>query len=207
VGTACSFPKELQHGVNSAPLREVDQFPASPESAYGWSKLMGELDANYLQKYANIPAVILVLHNVYGSPCDFSSNRAQVVPSLIYKALLCRKSGGNLDVWGDGSQGRAFIHVNDVVKGLISSLNYGHGEGAIQLGPEKCTSIREVAEKIVARVDNQISIKYDVTKPTGDLGRSANYSKATKILNWYPAVDFDYGLNSLIEWIDNRMKI
>lgn len=207
VGTACSFPKELQYGVHSAPLREIDQFPANPESAYGWSKLMGELDATYLQKYADIPSVILVLHNVYGSPCDFSSKRAQVIPSLVYKALLSRQIGGELDVWGDGSQGRAFIHVSDVVKGLISSLERGDGQGAIQLGPQKCTSIREVAEKIVAKVDKQISIKYDVSKPTGDLGRSADFSKAMKLLGWSPTIDLDSGLSSLIEWIDNRMKV
>ena len=42
VGTACSFPAERQTGPDAAPLREGELFPASPESAYGWSKLMGQ---------------------------------------------------------------------------------------------------------------------------------------------------------------------
>ncbi len=50
IGTACSFPKKLQLSTESLPLTEEDQFPASAESGYGWSKLMGEIEARYLSK-------------------------------------------------------------------------------------------------------------------------------------------------------------
>ncbi len=206
VGTACSFPKELQYGVDSEPLREKNQFPASPESAYGWSKLMGELDAGYLEKYSNIPAVILVLHNVYGTPCDFKSERAQVIPSLVNRALEAR-DGGVLSVWGDGSQGRDFIHVDDVVQGLILALTHGHGAGPIQLGSGKCTSIREIAETIVREVSSsEMEIYFDTTKPVGDLGRRADFTKAQMVLNWNPMVGLDVGLKNLIHWVE-RQKI
>ena len=54
VGTACSFPEHLQSGVDAAPLKEDDQYPASPESAYGWSKLMGEYEALLMEQEAGI---------------------------------------------------------------------------------------------------------------------------------------------------------
>ena len=63
VGTACSFPRDLQLSTNSTPLVEEDQFPASPESGYGWSKLMGEIEAGYLAKEGITDSVILSLHN------------------------------------------------------------------------------------------------------------------------------------------------
>jgi GDP-D-mannose 3',5'-epimerase len=206
VGTACSFPLHLQNGVDAAPLKETDQFPAHPESAYGWSKLMGELDAGYMAKYAGIETVTLVFHNVYGTPCDYKSNRAQVLPALAYRALGAR-GGGSLEVWGDGRQGRAFVHVDDIVEALVLALSKGAGEGAIQIGPDVCTSIGDAAREIVGIVGPNIALRFDTTKPTGDLGRCADYSKATRVLGWQPRVAFRDGLAAMIDWIARREAI
>lgn len=199
VGTACSFPKELQTGVDAAPLKEADQFPASPESAYGWSKLMGELDATYLAKEKDIETVVLSLHNVYGTPCDYKSPKSQVIPSLINRAIATTNK--KISVWGDGSQGRAFIHVSDVVEGLVSALSKGGNSGAIQLGPNICTSIAEIAGTICDIVDKSIVIEYDTTKPTGDHGRRADYTKAKQVLGWEPKMDLRKGLTDLVSYV------
>ena len=102
VGTACSFPQKKQFGVEAPPLREEDQYPADPESAYGWSKLMGEYEAGLLEEEAGIPVSILSLHNVYGAPCDYSETSGQVIPSLIRKAV--RFPEETFEVWGSGAQ-------------------------------------------------------------------------------------------------------
>lgn len=200
VGTACSFPLHLQTGVDAAPLKESDQYPAHPESAYGWSKLMGELDAGYMAKYANIETVTLVFHNVYGTPCDYKSNRAQALPAIAYRSLLAQKTG-TLDVWGDGTQGRAFVHVDDIVDALVTALTKGAGAGPIQIGPDVCTPIGEAARIIAGIVDPKIEIRFDATKPVGDRGRCADYSKATSVLGWEPRVPLEQGLKSMVEWI------
>ena len=204
VGTACSFPKELQNDVNAKPLTEDKQFPASPESAYGWSKLMGELDCKYLHEEKQIDTVVLSLHNVYGSPCDFNSSRSQVIPSLAFKTLSTLNN--EIDVWGNGEQGRAFVNVKDVVNALVLSLENGHNVGVIQIGPDKCTTIREVAEKLVDIVNPSIKINYDLSKPTGDIGRCANYSKAVSELSWEPKVNLDDGLAELIDYVNIKIK-
>ncbi len=203
VGTACSFPLHLQTGVDAKPLKEEDQYPAQPESAYGWSKLMGELDAQYLQKNSGIPSVILVFHNVYGVPCDFNSNRSQALPAMAYRALNAGKNG-LLQVWGDGNQGRAFVHVKDIVNALEMALYKGEGVGPIQIGPSYCTTIKQAAETIVNLIDNSISIQFDTSKPTGDKGRCADYSKAKNILGWEPTVSLNDGLKEMIEWISKK---
>lgn len=200
VGTACSFPLHLQSGVDAAPLKETDQFPAHPESAYGWSKLMGELDAGYMARYAGMDTVTLVFHNVYGTPCDYKSNRAQVLPAIAYRALTT-PNGGSLDVWGDGTQGRAFVHVQDIVAALMAALDKGHGAGAIQIGPDVCTPIGEVAHAIAAIMDRDINIRFDTSKPVGDKGRCADYSKAAQLLGWKPTVTLEQGLRDMVEWI------
>lgn len=204
VGTACSFPAELQTGVDAPPLREIDQYPASPESAYGWSKLMGEYEALLMEEELKIPVSILSLHNVYGTPCDFDKEKSQVIPSLIRKAISYPSEP--FEVWGSGKQGRAFVHTNDVIDALVSAMEKGLGEKVIQVGPDICISIREIAHIIADISGKPIEIEFDLSRPEGDQGRCADYSKARRVLGWEPKVTLHDGLAELYQWIENRMN-
>ena len=204
VGTACSFPDHLQNSVDAPPLKEEDQYPASPESAYGWSKLMGEYESLLMEKEVGVPVSIPVLHNVYGSPCDYEDGRGQVIPSLIRKCVNFPDEP--FIVWGSGNQGRAFIHVDDVVNGIVACMDKGLGKGIIQLGPDVCTSIREIAETVVEISGKDIDIQYDTSKPEGDIGRCADYSKARRELGWEPRVELKDGLTELYNWIEKEIN-
>jgi len=204
VGTACSFPADKQTGVDAPPMKESDQYPAFPESAYGWSKLMGEYETFLMEKETDIRVSVLVLHNVYGTPTDYSDERGQVIPSLVRKAI--RYPGEDFVIWGSGAQGRAFVHVDDVVDALVRTLQRGLGEGVIQIGPDVCTSIREIAEHIAAIADKGLEIQYDLSKPEGDRGRCADYGKARRVLGWEPATDLRSGLNDLYAWIKHELE-
>jgi GDP-D-mannose 3', 5'-epimerase len=203
VGTACSFPLDRQNSLNVIPLREDELYPANPESAYGWSKLMGQYETEILENETGIPTCSLMFHNVYGSPCDYGA-RSQVIPALIRKAINYPREP--FIVWGSGQQGRAFIHVDDVVRGLMLALEKGWGKGHIQLGPSVCTSIKEIAEKIVRISGKDIKIVYDKTKPEGDKARSADYSKAKSILGWEPLVELSAGLKEQFDWVQSQLK-
>jgi len=203
VGTACSFPLTKQNSLDVIPLKEEELYPAYPESAYGWSKLMGQYETELLEKETGIPCCTLMLHNVYGTPCDFSPERSQVIPSLIRKAVNYPKE--DFVVWGSGLQGRAFLHVFDVVNGIILALEKGWGEGAIQIGPSVCTSIKEIAESIVEISQKDIKIEYDLTKPEGDKARSADYSKAKEILGWEPKANLKDSLKEMYNWIEGKL--
>lgn len=202
VGTACSYPLTRQNSLDVVPLREDELFPALPESAYGWSKLVGQLEIGYIEKETGIPCCTLQFHNVYGSPCDFGA-RSQVIPALIRKAINYPEEEFN--VWGSGKQGRAFIHVDDVVSALMLALEKGWGHGWIQVGPSVCTSIAEIAETVIRISGKEITPFYDTSKPEGDKARSANYSKAREILGWEPKVSLEDGLRQQYEWIRQRL--
>lgn len=203
VGTACSFPLTRQNTLDVIPLREEELYPAMPESAYGWSKLMGQYETELLEKESGIPCSILMFHNIYGSPCDFGV-RSQVIPALIRKAINYPYEP--FVVWGSGEQGRAFIHVNDIVEALWLTLQKGMGQGIIQIGPSVCTSIREVAERIVQISGKEIKIEYDTTRPEGDKARSADYSKAKRILGWEPRVSLEEGLQVQYDWVKEQIE-
>ena len=203
VGTACSFPLTRQNSLDVIPLREEELYPALPESAYGWSKLMGQYETELLEKETGIPCSVLMLHNVYGSPCDYGE-RSQVIPALIRKAI--KFPSEEFIVWGSGEQGRAFIHVDDVVNALCLTKEKGLGKGIIQIGPSVCTSIKAIAETVVEISGRDIKVEYDTTKPEGDKARSADYSKAKSILGWEPLVDLRSGLEQQFNWIEKRIK-
>jgi nucleoside-diphosphate-sugar epimerase len=203
VGTACSFPLTRQNSLDVIPLREEDLYPALPESAYGWSKLMGQYETELLEKETGIPTCTLMFHNVYGSPCDFGE-RSQVIPALIRKAINYPTEPFN--VWGSGEQGRAFIHVDDIVNGIVLAMEKGWGHSPIQLGPSVCTSIKEIAETVVQISGKDIDVFYDTTKPEGDKARSADYSKAKTILGWEPKVDLKTGLQAQYRWIEKQIE-
>ena len=198
VGTACSYPAEKQNIINPPPFKEEDTYPANPESSYGWSKLMGEYECQLAEKDGLIELGMLRLHNVYGPKSDISSERSQVIPSLIRKAINYPKE--EFVVWGSGNQRRAFVYIDDVIDAALSVVEQGMGKGVIQIGPDYSVSIREIAEIIASMADKNIKIQYDTTKREGDVDRCADWSKAKRILNWLPKTSIEVGLKKCYEW-------
>lgn len=200
LGTACSYPQELQRSVSASQLSEVDKFPADPESGYGWSKLVGEIEFRLATKGNGTKFTVLDLHNVYGWPCAYKDSTSQVIPSLIGKAI--NSTDGKLSVWGTGKQGRAFVHVDDVVNAIRLSLTYEGKESTFMIGPNHCTTIADLASIIKNHPDMDIEeIIFDPSKPTGDLGRFADSSLAKTELGWEPKVELEVGVFQLIDRI------
>ena len=200
LGTACSYPQSLQRSVQSSILSEWQKFPADPESGYGWSKLIGEVEFLLATKHSPTRLLVLDLHNVYGWPCAYADDTAQVIPALIHKAAT--STNRRLSVWGTGQQGRAFLHVLDVVSGIRAALGYDGSEKVIMLGPQNCTTIAEVARLISEHPRMKIDrIDFDTSKPTGDIGRYADASLALRELAWSPKVEFREGLYGVVDRI------
>jgi len=196
VGTACSYPLEKQASINTIPLTEEEAYPANPESSYGWSKLIGEYELELAEKNKQIEASILRLHNVYGPRCELSHERSQVIPALCRKLIL----NEDFVVWGSGKQRRAFVYIDDIVRAIMLALERGMGQGVIQIGPDKSETISGIAEKLIKISGKDMDIKFDLSKPEGDFDRTANYSKAKKIIGWEPIVDIDSGLLKTYDW-------
>ena len=85
------------------------------------------------------------------------------------KALKASKNGSPLEIWGNGEQGRAFVHALDVVDAIIASFKLGANKGVIQIGPDVCTSINKLSKIIIAKLDKDSKINYDLDKPVGDI--------------------------------------
>ena len=204
VGTACSYPEDMQSELNPPPFKEEDAYPANPESAYGWSKLMGEYECELAQKESAIKTGIIRLHNVYGPPCELSPEKSQVIPALCRKAINYPKE--EFIVWGTGEQRRAFLYVDDVVEAIIAVFDKGMNKGVIQIGPPESHSIADIAERIDRISGKGIDIKFDPSMREGDKDRMADSSKAQEILGWQQQVSLDEGLERTFAWAVQYLK-
>ena len=198
VGTACSYPKEKQSYIGPPLFKEEDAYPAEPESSYGWSKLMGEYEAELALETGKINVGILRLHNVYGPPCELDPGKSQVIPALCRKAILYPKEP--FIVWGSGDQRRSFVYIDDIIDALVDVRARGMNKGVIQIGTDHSDSIANIAKKIMGISGKDINIQFDLDKPEGDVDRAADCSKAKQILDWSPKVSIDKGLEKTYEW-------
>lgn len=169
--TACVFNQYAQRSIDSKLKIDRDLFPAFPESTYGWAKLYGQLLLQNLfeeQQYK-----VVFFHNMIGTPCDFFSDKSQMVPSLCNR--LQNQSNNELTVWGSGNQGRAFVPVKTAAIFLSDLYNTWSDMGSLQqFGPGQCTSVNEVAEILITNFMQKCKIVHDLTKPEGDIGRSVD---------------------------------
>ena len=205
VGTACSFPKHLQMREEITALTEDQTYPAEPESSYGWSKLMGEYEAELARKSGRINVGLLRFHNVYGPGASFDPHHSQALPALIRKAILFPAEP--FVVWGSGSQYRDFVYIDDVIQALVLVVQRGLNRGVIQIGSEQATTLKEAAEIIIQISGKSIDIVFDTTKPQGDRGRVAVCTRARQMLGWEPKTDLRLGLERTYEWILGQMKV
>lgn len=203
VGTACSYPQALQDNYQSGSIKETDLLPADPESAYGWSKLVGELELNFGARSGFFEANVVRLFNVYGPPCTVDPNVSQVIPSLCRKAALYPDV--TYSVWGSGRQRRAFIFVSDVIEGLLSVLERPSAP-TVHLGPAQSNSIKEIAETIVEISGKDIAIVYDDSMPEGDKDRKADLSIVNASIGWEPKVSIREGLEKTYSWIYEQIR-
>jgi len=174
----------------------------SPNDWYGgWAKRMGELQCEaYEKQFGEGRCSIVRPANVYGPYDNFDLKNAMVVPSLIRKA----SQNDILDVWGDGSPIRDFIHARDVARGMIFAVENKITK-PINLGSGTGITIKELAETVADYFGNKIN--WSPEKPSGDAKRIFSMERANS-LGFYTEIGIKEGIRETIEWyLNNPDKI
>jgi GDP-L-fucose synthase len=182
-------------------------FPSRNDWYGGWAKRMGELQCEaYEKQHGEGKCSIIRPANVYGPYDNFDPKNSMVVPSLIRKAA----ENDIIEVWGDGSSIRDFVHAKDVANGMLFAienkitkpLNIGSGNGV---------TIKELAE-IVAEYFNK-PIKWLTDKPSGDAKRIFSMERAYSY-GFKNEVSLKDGVIDAIKWflknkdiVDKRFNI
>jgi nucleoside-diphosphate-sugar epimerase len=203
--SACVYPEYRQLSANVPALKEADAYPADPQDAYGWEKLITErLCTHYSQDYG-IETRIVRFHNIFGPFGTWNGGREKAPAALCRKIAMAKQSGDlSVEIWGDGEQTRSFCYIDDCVLGLYKLMNSDFSK-PLNLGQDRMVSINQLADTIaeIARVN---ICKVHVAGPQGVRGRNSDNTLLKQVLGWTPQVSLEEGLSKTYAWIENQVR-
>ena len=193
--SACVYPRFC-----TIPTPETEGMVDRPEptnEGYGWAKRMEEFLAQaYGQEYG-MPLAIARPYNAYGPRDNFDPGSSHVIPALIKRIY---DGEDPLTVWGDGSQSRSFLYVDDAARGLLEVAEKYAANDAVNLGAEEEISIRDLVALLVQLSGKQIHVQFDSSKPAGQPRRKCDTRKVIEKIGFRPQVTLTQGLTQTVAW-------
>jgi GDP-L-fucose synthase len=180
-----------------------DTIEKPPMDMYpGWAKRMAEFQIKaYRQEFDLNNFSVVRPANVYGPGDNFDPENSMVIPALMARI----NSGENpLSIWGDGSAVRDFAFSRDIAYGLILAMHFGTGNGFINLGSGKATSIKQLVETLNSFID--FDYEFDSGKSAGFSSRVMDISKAQELLGYNPSTSLKTGLKETWEWYQQNQS-
>ncbi len=201
--SACIYPLYKQLDADVTALKESDAYPAQPEDAYGWEKLITEHLCHHYHSDFGLETRTVRLHNIYGPYGTYFGGREKAPAALCRKVALA-EDGGEVEIWGDGEQTRSFCYVDDCVKGLYNLMQSDHRE-PINLGTEELIKINDLALLIAKIAGKNITIKH-IKGPQGVRGRNSDNHILRQVLDWEPDTALAQGLIPTYNWINEQIQ-
>jgi nucleoside-diphosphate-sugar epimerase len=177
----------------------------TPDSAYGFSKLTGEVYARAANEEFGLPFTICRPGNAYG-PGELPSEEpgiTHVIPDLFGKVLAGQRP---LQILGSGSQTRAFTYIDDTADGIISAMASPAGLNEdFNLTTSEEVTIAELARRVweaCGEPADEFELEPVEQRFRVDVQRRIlSGEKAQRVLGWEPSVDLDEGLRRTAEWM------
>jgi nucleoside-diphosphate-sugar epimerase len=204
--SACVYNQALQSTSNIIYLKEEDAYPANPEDGYGWEKLFSErMCFNFMEDYG-LNVRVSRLHNVYGPYGAWDGGREKSISAICRKVILAKKNNiHTIDIWGDGSQIRSFLFIDDCINGIFRILNSNSTE-PLNLGSSKPVTINQIVSIIEDIAKIKLNINYDISAPKGVNSRCSDNNRIKKLLNWEPSISLEQGIQETYHWIEEQIN-
>jgi nucleoside-diphosphate-sugar epimerase len=203
--SACIYPEYRQTTTDVTPLREEDAYPAAPQDAYGWEKLVTErLCMHYREDYG-LETRTVRFHNIFGPLGTWEGGREKAPAAMCRKVALAVLTGDPvIEIWGDGQQTRSFCYIDDCVEGLYRLMRSDYSE-PLNLGQDRLISIDELADLVAQSAGVRI-VKKHVQGPQGVRGRNSDNTRLREVLGWEPAISLEEGIGRTYEWIAAQVR-
>jgi len=184
--SSAAYPIHLQTPSVSLMLRESDvalHDVEQPDTLYGWSKLTGEILAG-LARERGLEVTVVRPFSGYGEDQDLT----YPFPSFVDRA---RRRADPFEIWGDGTQVRDFIHVDDVVSATLALVGANVTE-PVNLATGRAISFNELARLVCAEAGYSPKIEHLVARPTGVAYRVGSPHVMSRY--WEPQVSLEEGI-------------
>jgi GDP-D-mannose 3', 5'-epimerase len=202
--SACVYPEHLQADAAVTPLREEDAYPANPQDAYGWEKLISERLCEYYTGEWGLETRTVRFHNIYGPYGTYDGGREKV-PAALCRKVAVANPGESVEIWGDGEQTRSFCYVDNCVEGLYRIMLSDYGK-PLNLGTDRMVTINELAKIVIGVSGKDDLTLVHVDGPQGVRGRNSDNSRLREVLGWEPGIDLEEGLVPTYRWIEKQVE-
>jgi GDP-L-fucose synthase len=193
----------ITYPVSDKPMREEQVLEGEPFEKYycaSWAKRFAEiLGRMYGEKLARrMPVIVLRPTNVYGPNDKFEFEKSHVIAALIRKSV---ERWDPFEVWGDGSEIRDAIYVDDMVDAMLLAMERIEAYDVINIGLGRGHSVREIMRMVFAADGfSNARVTFDPSKPTMIPVRLIDTSKAERVLGFRAKVGLEEGLRRTIDW-------
>jgi GDP-D-mannose 3', 5'-epimerase len=203
--SACVYPEFLQTETNVKPLKEEDAYPAMPQDAYGWEKLVSERLCQHYREEYGIETRVVRFHNIFGPLGTWEGGREKAPAAMCRKVAVAKLTGNpEIDIWGDGEQTRSFCYVDDCVEGIHKLMRSDHHE-PLNLGQDRMVTINQLADIVAEIADIRLN-KRHVDGPQGVRGRNSDNTRLREVLGWEPEISLEDGLARTYAWIEDQVR-
>jgi GDP-D-mannose 3', 5'-epimerase len=203
--SACVYPEYRQTTTDVTPLREEDAYPAAPQDAYGWEKLVTERLCMHYQEEYGLETRTVRFHNIFGPLGTWEGGREKAPAAMCRKVAFAKLTGDRVvEIWGDGEQTRSFCYIDDCVEGIYRLMRSEYTE-PLNLGQDRLISINELADMVAAAGAVSI-VKKHVEGPQGVRGRNSDNTRLRAVLGWEPRISLEEGIARTYDWIEARVR-
>jgi UDP-glucuronate 4-epimerase len=179
------------YGNGTVPFRESNNLicQASP---YAAAKYSGELLCKTWHQLYSIPTVCLRFFTVYGP-----RQRPDMAIHIFTKAI---SRGLEVGIYGDGSSSRDYTYIDDVVDGIVASIDCKCAFELLNIGNSNAVDVLTLVRIIESKLQRQAHLRFLPQQP-GDVPKTlANISKAANLLGYSPKVPLEDGIERFISW-------
>jgi GDP-L-fucose synthase len=197
LSSSCVYPKDCPQPIKESylltgPLEITNQ-------AYAIAKIAGmKLIESYRNQYQK-KWVSVMPTNLFGPKDNFSKDSSHVLPAMIRKFHDAKIKNEVVQLWGDGTAKREFLHVDDLAEAIDFLIEIYDSDECINIGTGKDISILELANLVSEIVGYEGSVKWDTSKPNGTPRKLLDNSKIDS-LGWRPKISISEGVASTYEW-------
>ena len=183
-GTVYGIPQRI-------PIPE--SHPTDPICSYGIHKLAVEKYLHLHRFVHQLDSIVLRVSNLYGEYQSLDRPLG-AVSHFVHRAV----KGMPIEIWGDGSICRDFIHVDDVVDGLLLAMTYRGPEHTFNIGSGRSVSLNELQHLIGKRLNKNVIVNYMPARSFDVHENVLDIERARKELEWRPSIELETGLDRLI---------
>jgi len=176
-------------------LTEENAYKGEPMDFYpGMVKRMAEYQIQAYQKEYGLGYKIVRLTNCYGPGDNFDPNNGMFIPSLMAKVF---RGDDPVEIWGDGSANRDFLHSRDAAQGILRMMLYAPPCQPVNIGSGEGCTVAEVVS-LFQRIAG-FNYRFDASKPSGIAKRVMNITRARQY-GFAPETSLKQGLKETWNW-------